>query len=115
MVKKKTLPTKVCMDSDELAKVNANAHKFRMFEKDKELIDTKMQLLQVKEALLQSQLTVIEKDRIILRMAAEQNTLKFVDFKEDNKSLMISIAKSHGLEGSGFGYDPESGEIIPDK
>ena len=106
---------KICMTDKELAEVNANTEKFKLYEAKQKIIDVQMQSISLRKQFLESQLIVVERDHTILKLYALKDSAEFKEFRENSKQMMSDIAKVHDLDGKKFSYDPESGEIIADE
>jgi len=99
----------------ELARINLNAEKHKAFEKEKKMIDMKVQLIKTQQALLDAKKETLERDMMIVEYHAIQNTKASEEFKDESKQFLLDISKQHtSLKGKQWGYNPESGEIVVD-
>jgi superfamily II RNA helicase len=100
---------------DEMAQLNLNNERYKVFERDKKIIDLQFRLIQLQGEVNMAKMQVLEKDRAILNSTSKMLAQEFEAHKIGNKELIKNIARRHGIKSTdGFGYDPESGKIIVD-
>jgi len=104
---------KIYLSDYELAIINLNAERHKVFEKNKKIIDMKKQLINVQKSLIDSKRETLERDEMIIEYHAIQTSKEHEDFKAESKQFLIDISDQYDtLKGKTWGYNPESGEII---
>ena len=97
----------------ELSRVTLNAEKHEVFKRDLEIIDLKITALKIKKEVYEAQIRTLEKEIALLGVRKLEVSRKHKEFKNKSREELEEIGKAHGiLVEDGFGYDPDSGEII---
>jgi len=105
--------TKIILTSDELNEVRLNTEIIKNMDKDEEISQLKLDVLNAQEMSLKAQSEVIKRDRIIIEYRSLINKRNKERAKEESKQSLLNISSRYdALNGKKWGFNPDTGEII---
>ncbi len=104
---------KVYLTPEERYRINLSTEQFIVQERDKKIIELRLEVIRAQTELAKAQVIILSKDETILKMQAVRAHEQHAIFNDKSKQYMKGVAVDHGLpEDSKWGYNPETGEIV---
>lgn len=106
---------KVFLSEIELLNINLRSEQTKVFERDNEITNLKIHLIDTQKKMLENKIESLEKDKVILGFGLRDDKKLQEAFREDTRKTLKEISSNHNISPlKKWGFNPESGEIVVD-